>query len=152
MAKQRLEGIFTLSLKERSDLWFMKLQVNPLAHKQTPGDYLILSHSYRYIVECKETKCIDGKARFDFSRLTQEQELQIFRNQTVINRPYILFLFWHGRFMKSEIFLIPLSIFQNYKRTHDKKSFNLNNFNEFFYDCKLQPLKGGLIDLTEVLI
>ena len=41
MVKNKLEKKFSASLKADPDLWGMKLHNNPLAHQNTPADYIV---------------------------------------------------------------------------------------------------------------
>ena len=95
MVKQHLEGILSKTLKyvqtsyPEYNIWYMKIQNNPLAHKQTPADFIVLSKDNNTLIECKETKT----DRFTFNRITQEVELDIFSKIQDRNKSFFINMF-----------------------------------------------------------
>ena len=146
MKKQHLEGYLSTSLKARNDLWYMKLQVMPLAHKQTPADYIVLSKDNKYLIECKECK----NEIFNFSRLTQEHELVQFKNKFSNNNSYIMLMFWKERLKNSDIYLIPIIAYLIYKKKSNKKSINLNELHKRFMIYKCNIDENNLIVLRDI--
>ena len=133
MVKQHLEQYLSTSLKANNDLWYMKLQVMPLAYHPTPADFIVLSQRHNYLIECKECK----NEIFAFDRLTQEHDLTTFYKKFVCNRSYIMLMFWKGRLNTSSIFLIPILAYLRYKKSAKKKSINLNECNKYFMVYKV---------------
>ncbi len=58
MVKQKVEKIFKDSLKH-FEYYYIKLQVNPLAHKTSPADFLVLTENFNYMIECKQVLNLD---------------------------------------------------------------------------------------------
>ncbi len=146
MPKQHLEGILTRSLKH-INVWYLKLQVNPMAHTTMPADYIVLTNSFNYLIECKETKT----NRFDFKRLTQCGGLINFMIKGDKFKSYVMIMFWKGSVKKSSCFLIPMEAYIFIEREICKKSINLNDCNKYFSQFKVNYLKGSLLDMFEVI-
>jgi len=124
MVKQHLEGILSKTLKyvqtsyPEYKIWYMKIQNNPLAHKQTPADFIVLSKDNNTLIECKETKT----DRFTFNRITQEVELDIFSKIQDRNKSFLLICFWDKRLKSSDIYLIDIKEFKKFKIAFNKQS------------------------------
>lgn len=124
MVKQHLEGILSRTLKSdcitypEHKIWYMKIQNNPLAHKQTPADFIIITKDFNILIECKETKT----DRFTFNRLTQEIELDMFNSIQLKNVSYILICFWGKRLKDSDIYLLDIKSFKYFKSSWSKNS------------------------------
>lgn len=107
----------------KTDYWFMKLQVNPIAHTPTVGDYMLTTPSYNYIIECKEIDYTKGYKTFAFSRLTQESELLKFSKQPR-NIGLIIICMWKGRKDKSDYYILTIENFIKLKTSFVKKLMN----------------------------
>jgi len=114
-------------LKELN-LWHLKLQCNPLAHTALPADFIILTHEYKYLIECKESK----NGVFVFDRLTQQDDLINFERFSDNNKSYVMLLFWQERLKNSYLFIIPIQSFIIFMDKIGKKSANLEDFKENF--------------------
>ena len=135
------EEMFSKSVNACPHLWYLKLQVNQLAHKPMPADYIVLSRSMRYLVECKEVDLTRTHKKFEFARLTQENDLRIFQDKFDANAAFVLILIWRGRFAKSSAFMIPLDGYLKWKEIIGKKSMNENDMESSFgtYKKTLDP-------------
>ena len=115
MVKNRIERLFTQSLKRMDPCpWHMKLQVNELAHNATPADFLVLTATFRYLVECKMVNLQSKQknaSRFDFARLTQELDLRHFDAYHTNNRGYVLLGFMERLSSRSDVYLVPIEDF-----------------------------------------
>ena len=116
MAKQHIEGILSRTLKYDRDncpeynIWYMKIQNNPLAYRQTPADFIALTRNKNILIECKET----NTDRFTFNRLTQKIDLEIFARANERNRSYVLVCFWDKRLKASDTYLIDITAFNRF--------------------------------------
>jgi len=120
---QRLEPFFRTSLNRQTGLWFIKLQVLPLAHTVSPADYLILSKVHRYLCECKQVNmAINPKATYAFERWTQRDAMLAFTAKHELNRAYVLVGFIERLLKKSEFYLIPANDLENFENRWPKKS------------------------------
>lgn len=145
MTKQKLEGVFSKSLSQRSDLWYIKLQVNSLAHTRTPADYLIISQNYNYLVECKQVDLRKNpKNRFTFDRLTQEQDLLYFENKFGKNKSFVLILLLNRMLKKSHFYLIPIDYYIYIKNIINKKSMNSDDMEKEFSVFKINYVNNLL--------
>lgn len=147
----RTEQIFRKSLNKYTDWYFMKLQVNELAHCKTPADFLILTPQFRYLVECKQVKLKDGKGAFSFNRLTQEEDLFYFEDKQTYNRSFILIAFLERYLKKSSLFLIPIYSYKAFIQRLGKKSGNLKDFNKELEEFKVDIVENEL-DLGPFLL
>jgi len=148
MVKQKLEGIFTKSVKTREDLWYIKLQVHPMAHTVSPGDFLVLGKNKRYLIECKQVDMRrNTKNTWPMKRLTQEEDMNKFDIKFKDNTAYLLILFLRSRLDKSDFYLVPISKYKKQLKTWPKKSIRLEEFQELFYDCRILSGKKGILDL-----
>ena len=131
--KQKLEGVFSKSLALQTNLWYMKLQVNTMAHTRTPADYLIISEKYNYLVECKQVNIKNNpQARYNFDRLTQEQDLLLFENKFEKNKSYVLILFLGSMLKKSHFYLIPIKDYMKVKKDCCMKTLSHKLFHNYF--------------------
>lgn len=128
MTKQRLEKTLQEILKHVSKSYYMKIQVNPMAHTRTPGDFLFVTHSRNYIIECKECASTN---RFDFSRYTQRFELNKWTESVWRNRGLLLISFWGGKKKTSLYFLLTEKQIRDLIDNSTKKSANYNDLKEF---------------------
>lgn len=152
MKKQHIEGVLSKSLKkynkENTPIWYLKLHNNPLTHKTTPADFLILTENHNYLVECKETK----SQTFTLDRMTQKDDLQHFKDKFNKNFSLLLLCFWKGTIKKSEIYLVDINHFLNTLTFLKKKSININDARDFFKCNLLYAEKGGEINLRGCFI
>jgi hypothetical protein len=143
MTKQHLEEIFSHTLKENG-YFYLKLQVNPLAHTCMPADYIILTQEFSYLIECKECK----NDRFDFNRLTQESELIKFENLGDRFNAGILLCFWKGTKKKSKYFLISIDTYENVKNAIGKKSISLKDAEYYFNNSTVTFLNNNCLSIN----
>ena len=148
MVKQKLEGIFTRSVKTREDLWYIKLQVHPMAHTVSPGDFLVLGKDKRYLVECKQVDMRKNKKNtWTMKRLTQLEDMGKFHNKCKKNIAYLLILFLDKRLDSSNFYMVPYNLYTDRLKEWPKKSIQLQEFHDLFFDCKIYSGKGGILDL-----
>lgn len=148
MVKQKLEGIFTKSVKTREDLWYIKLQVHPMAHTVSPGDFLVLGENKRHLVECKQVDMRTNlKNIWTMKRLTQLEDMKTFDSKHKSNTAYLLILFLAKRLDKSDFYLIPIKKYIKQLKDWPKKSIRFSEFHDLFFDTKIYSGKGGILDL-----
>jgi hypothetical protein len=147
MTQQHLEGILTKSLKNIG-VWHLKLQTNPLAHKDNPADYIVLTNNYNYLIECKESK----SNRFDFDRLTQEKHLVEFQTYGDRFLSFVMILFWNNRALNSTCFMIPINMYLEAKKTIGKKSINLDDCLRIFPNQTVKFINSETLDISKVII
>jgi len=147
---QKLEGIFSKSLKLNKNLYGMKLQVNQLAHQTVPADFVVFNQvGDVQFVECKECKLNDkGKGSFGFGRLTQEADLNILQRFSVFMCNYVMILFRAPTLKKSYCFMIPFVEYIKFKHRFTKKSANLGDFKDYLSKYILEPQKGSVYDVS----
>ncbi len=151
MVKQKLEGIFTKSVKARKDLWYIKLQVHPMAHTKSPGDFLVLGKEKRHLVECKQIDMRrNEKNTWPFKRLTQEEDMIKFDDMFKTNTAYLLILFLRKRVADSDFYLVPITQYKKRLKDWHKKSMQMIEFHEMFFDYKINSGKGGILDLRRI--
>jgi len=144
MAKQRLESDLSKTLKQKYPHYYsMKLHNNPMAHQTTPADFMVLSGSNNYLIECKQCS-LD---RFEFSRLTQKEDLLIFESKLSQNYSYALIMFYTGRLDRSQIYMIPIKDLIHYMDTHKLKSINKKVAVESWAEYSISLEKGGIFNL-----
>jgi len=142
MTKNRLEKLFSKSLEQFC--WGIKLHNNPLAHQNTPADYIISEQGMVYLVECKQVTCKDGKGRLAFNRLKQMHDLLSFGVYS-FHKAYFCIAFWDGRWSNSEVYLIPAIDMQAYIIDNSKVSANRVEFKKFFDEYRVY-IVGGIIE------
>ena len=143
MTKQRLEGHFRDALKVHPNIWFMKLQVNPMAHCITVGDFMLLTEHSNIVIECKERK---GKA-FSFGDWTQRNLMLEFYYAVPRNDAYAILCFWRGRRSKSLYYLLSAVKFDEYIKNSPKKSCNIDDLNAITKPLALEEITSFLTHL-----
>lgn len=118
MVRNKLEKLFSKSLKADDELWGMKLHNNMLAHQTTPADYIIsyqdLAGLTLHLVECKLVTCKElaqknSKGRFAFKRFKQAHDLTQFANKfPLYHEGWLCLGFFDKRWNNSEVYLIPI--------------------------------------------
>jgi hypothetical protein len=161
MTKQKLEGYLSKSLRAKPNLWHMKLQVMPLAHQQTPADFLALTKANNYLIECKQVTCKQVNCKqtksekwngaFAFTRLTQKHDLYSFFKFAKHNFSYVNLMYWKGSLKLSDTYLIPITRFSYEMKMTSKKSFNVNDAKQLFSIYKLQVEKGSIFNLADIV-
>jgi len=146
MPKQHLESILSQTLRHY-DYWYLKLQVNPLAHTCMPADYIVLTTEKKYLIECKETK----SKRFDYSRLTQERGLLKFETYGNTFHSYLLLCFWKTTKKNSTYYLIPMKAYSELKLTIGKKSFNHKDAKKYFKKYTVTFISNKTLNINEVI-
>ncbi len=133
MVKQRFEKYVSKELSKYSEnIWYQKNMVMPLAHKQSVGDFIILTKHFNLILECKECKNLDGKGVFNVDRLTQLNDLKLFQSKLYRNVSVVAILFWGGNFKKSNLYFIPVHKYLEKMEHWNKKSFNAGDMQIVF--------------------
>ena len=110
-----------------SGYWHIKLQTYPGSFTRNPADYIVLAGRKRHLLECKESK----SGRFEFSRLTQEEDLIKFDKADDLNYSKLVLLFWNKTFKKSHLFVIDINTYMGIKRRSKKKSMNCKELLEW---------------------
>ena len=147
MVKQRLEGHFREVINADKSLYYLKLQVNPLAHTTSPADFLVINkHNQVFMIECKEC----NSKSFAFNRLTQLNKLKHFNDFSMTNYGYVLISFWLGSKKKSLYYMIHINEIIKFIKSINKKSANVKDFEECLYmnRIKLNEINtvfGGII-------
>jgi len=107
--KQKLEGLFSLSLKNTPKLLYHKLHNNPLSHQSTHADFEVFnSKGDVFFIEAKEVQLKNGKGSFPFSRLTQRQALIHYDSFSEYTNSCLLLLFRGNTMANSFTYLIPI--------------------------------------------
>jgi len=135
MTKQRLEGHMQEILKGIPDTFYMKLQVNPMAHCKTPADFLYLTPRNNVMIECKEC----NGTSFPFTRYTQKHLMEKFSNSMIRNRSFLVICFWGGSRKKSRYYPIEDWVFEYIMNKIKKKSVNEQDLN--YYKKTWEDLK-----------
>lgn len=153
MTKNKLEKLFSESMHSElnKNFWFMKLHNNPLAHQNTPADYILdfvdMGKLNLVLVESKQVTCDpDGTGRLALKRLKQMHDLLAFENKCPLaHHSFFLIAFYDGRWSKSDIYLIPAILINDLMQTWSKVSLNREDMRNLF-QLYLINLKNGLID------
>lgn len=145
MVKNKLEKLFSKSMHYFD--WCMKLHNNPLAHQNTPADYIASHRSFGnsntvILFECKQVTCKEGKGRLAFKRLKQLHDLLTFDNLKIEHKSFFVFAFLDKRWNDSEVYLVPAIDVDAYIRVCGKESINREEAKEFFKNEKLE-INGG---------
>jgi hypothetical protein len=127
MTKQRLEQHLQEVLKDAPGTFYMKLQVNPIAHCRTVADYLFLTPKNNFVIECKEC---NGTA-YSFNRYTQKPLMEKFSDSIIRNRSFLVICFWKGSRKKSAYYPIEDWIFDSIMRNSKKKSANEKDLKQY---------------------
>ena len=151
MKKQHLEEKLSNTLKNNyPEVYYLKLQVMPLAFHPMPADFIVLTDKKNFLIECKEISYTNFfKSGFPFSRITQEESLIIFSKKFKFNYSYILLGIYKGSIKKSDLYLISIEDWKIFKNSFDKKSFNCKDIfllNKF----KIQVKKGSFLDISKL--
>ena len=120
MAKQRLEQTIQQFLAPLTNSYYMKLQVNPMAHTKTPGDFLWVTRTRNFIIECKEC----NSTSFAFNRFTQHKLLLKWNNALNRNCGLLIICFWNGRRKTSDYYVLTISDIERLMERSTKKSAN----------------------------
>jgi len=143
---QKLEKILSRTLKGLN-LWYLKLQVMPLAHHKMPADFIIITEKFNYLIECKQRGSVDSFRNFSFVELTQEQDLVAFEKFSSRNKSFVLLLFWK-RFMRdSVVFLISINDYLRIKSEVTRKSLSVDVLDNYNIP-RVKILKGGQLEIT----
>ena len=145
---QHLEGFFSKSIKtHHKELYCRKIQVMPLSHCVTDGDFRLYSRERRYLVECKETNSLK-KYSYEFNRLTQEANLLLFDRHSHLSTSYVCIMFWMGRHDKSLLYLIPIGHYVAFRERWHKKSVNFDDARIEWAEYRIHPIKGSMFDFA----
>jgi len=150
MTNNKLEKMFSKSLHS-SHLFGMKLHNNPLAHQNTPADYLISNGKEVILVECKQVTCKDGNGRLAINRLKQLHDLLSFAKHYTNHKAFFCIAFWDGRWDKSEIYFIPAKGLKIVIDNWEKKSFNRFDMQTIFYELQVRIEVGGVLWLENLM-
>jgi len=156
MTKNKLEKLFSASCRANKSLWYMKLHNNPLAHQNTPADYILSyeelctlggGNQYKRIkialVECKQVTCKNGKGRLAFKRLKQMHSLLSFHAKRIgFHEAYFCIGFHDKGWMNGEIYIIPIHAMSDVIERSYKKSINRDEMMMTFSNYKLNVDKG----------
>jgi len=158
MAKQKLEKMISKSIKSNDILWGMKLHNNPLAHQNTPADFILSTEYTTYsnhpilaLVECKQVTCKEGKGRLGFKRLKQLHDMLSFQNKFTFHKSYFCIAFYDGRWDNSEIYIVPVKEMEDFIHNHSMVSVNRLDMHLKFrqYLCPIKT--GSVIDIWSKL-
>lgn len=155
MTKNKLEKLFSKSLKAHPEYWGMKLHNNPLAHQNTPGDYLLtieqvesyITYVNVLLIECKQVTCKEGKGRLAHKRLKQLHDMLSFDKHSSRHKAIFCIAFWDERWDRSEIYFIPAQTMYEKILRSTKESFNREEMKLLFGRYKADVKTGGVIDL-----
>lgn len=97
MPRQRFEGdmrtlLACMRQTDPASVWFMKIQQNMRSYRSVPGDFIVLTSSYRILLELKECRM----PRFQTVRFTQAEALRNF-SQMEGNHSLLVVCFWNGK-------------------------------------------------------
>ena len=154
MVKNKLEGLFSKSLKAASGIWGMKLHNNMLAHQTTPADYIItLERNFKPIimlVECKQVTCEEGgQGRFAFRRLKQLHDLESFETVFGFHESYLCLGYHERGWNNGSIYIVPIEVFAKLMKTHRAKSLNRKDAELHLKDYKVK-MNNGVMDLWQL--
>ena len=121
MVVNKLESYLSSELNQikniYKNIYYMKLQVNQMAHKRTVADFLLLTEDKNYAIECKMSE----NDTFYFNRLTQEIDLQIFDAANDRCKSYVMLLFWLGNKNNSLIYVCTIKELLELKEIYKTK-------------------------------
>ena len=169
MTKNKLEKLFSESMHSDKELWAMKLHNNPLAHQNTPADYILdyqtktpiypdeiepFKQSLRLmLIECKQVTLDEDKGRLAFKRLKQMHDLINFENiRPNYHKSYFCIGYWSGFWSTSEIYIVPVYTMQRLVMTFAERgivSLNREQAKEHLKNYRAE-LKNGLINFVIV--
>ena len=135
--KQKLEGLFSSSLKQYSTLLSHKLHNNPLAHQSTHADFEVFNkRGFVFFIEAKEVQLNNnGYGSFPFSRLTQRNSLLFYNKFSAFTHSFLLLMFRGNTMANSHTYFIPIERWVNFEQFIGKKSANNTDVFESFGDC-----------------
>ncbi len=139
MGKQRTEKRFRESLQHAAEvhgtsLWYIKLQVNQLAHNSNPGDFLVFLDRELHCIEAKQ---VTGKNRFSFKRLSQKSKLTEF-DLKPNQHGWVLISFWFGSAKKSDTFLLTVAEYEQLISSTTKVSIRIDEIVALFPNSRVQ--------------
>lgn len=156
MVKNQLEKKFSESYKADPDFWGMKLHNNPLAHQNTPADYILdycnitqgfFTPVYVILVECKQVTCAAGEnGRLAFKRLKQMTDLITFKSIRPFHKSYFCIAFKEPFWANSEVYLLSADAMQALINSSAKVSINREEMKTCFKECQV-PMDGNLLYL-----
>lgn len=131
--------------------WGIKLHNNPLAHQNTPADY-IMTHKERaqdyfrvILVECKQVTCENGQGRLAFKRLKQLHDMLAFIKATpIFHEAYFCIAFYNDRWDKSDVYLVRAEKMFELITHRNKQSLNRTEAALIFKDDKIGFVGGEL--------
>lgn len=140
--KQHFEARVSAALNTIPNLWYMKIQVNPMAHHPTVGDFMILSENHNVVLECKEIDTNSNK-QIPFKRFSQLHRMLKFKRTLFRNEAFMGILLWNTSFNDSDIYIIPVTVLEAHINMSNKKSINVTEVREQFenYKVKLNNLE-----------
>jgi len=155
MVKNKTEKMFSKSLRE-SSLWGMKIESNPLAHQQQPGDYILTFDTMKHwtiIVEAKQVTCDEnGKGRFAFKRLKNLIPLRTFDRRSFNHRGYLLLTYNENMWANSDIYLIPINAIGDLIAKWPMVSLNREDAQKEFGKYKHSIQSGSIINIEKILL
>lgn len=132
--KQHFESRVSAALRSIPSLWYMKIQVNPMAHHPTLADFLILTNHHNIALECKELN-IGLNESIPYSRFSQLERMKIFKGALARNESYMGILLWKGEVQ--EIYIVPVSVIDAHVSSSKKKSINVSEIQSNFVNYKV---------------
>lgn len=133
MPKQKLEMRFKESIEKIPNYFMDKLQVNIHANTSTAADFILQTPNYDVLIECKEVnKSTQGFWQFDTRRVTQEKKLSDWENRFERNKSFVVILFWKGNKNKSDLYIIPLKKWLEFRSKYSKCKINDFEMFKFF--------------------
>jgi penicillin-binding protein-related factor A (putative recombinase) len=130
MTKQRLEATVKELICDVPHSWYMKIQVNQMAHCKTVGDFMFITSSRNLVIECKEC----NGTSFPFSRFTQKDLLEKFHNALPKNRGFLIISFWKGTKKKTNYYIVPVCDMIDIMKQSTKKSANEKDLELYYYN------------------
>lgn len=163
IVRNKTEKMFSKSLRQ-SNLWGIKIESNPLAHQQQPGDYILtfdkyvgeISHMqfkkhYTILVEAKQVTLKDGKGRFAFKRFKNQIPLTNFSKNSYNHKGFLLLTYNETMWANSEIYLIPIEEWNMKMKDWPMVSLNRADANKIFGHHKYSIQTGSIIDIKAIL-
>lgn len=154
MVKNKTEKMFSKSLK-LSNLWGMKIESNPLAHQQQVGDFILTydyTEHYTIIVEAKQVTCDEeGKGRFAFKRFKNLVPLLTFDLRNGNHKGFLLLTYNESGWADSDIYLIPVVVWENWAKDWNNVSLNRNDALAVFNPFRLDIHTGSIIDIENAI-
>jgi len=121
MVKNKLEKELSKAIRENTKLWGMKLQNNPLAHTNTPGDFILDYY--------KHTK--------------QHHDLMAFDKLRESHQAFYLISYLDKNFFRdAHTYLVPVKVMDEVMKTHHNVSLNRDDAYKYLIDYKINDLKN----------